>query len=560
MEHGSNSSVVDQPNCWTNTFQDSQNVSLWTMGESSSSSVPTQSTTQHGWSSLMKPCPDPHKVEPLPSSFSSGDVHMNITHNAPHNATVNSSTSTFIGIKPSNYASSSSAPFEMANRQLPCKRKAVELDIGQSSSGSNIFQTPDNSTHYDRTYPGFGSGVGEVSSNNNAENTHRNVRIRINNPRQQESLPANNVVNNGQINFSSSHPSLEHNPVIMQTPSVGNLSTHVGQPVLRVPVLRRNLQTSRTRASHSSNIGSGSVDNSRPMATNFSDHPLFMQQPHEIRNTSTAINWSLNNNSVVPTSNTVAAAPSSTQPNVGPLHGSTRYPSRRLSEIRRRSSASSSGSSAGVVGGGQNGNLFHGIPPPVHSLHEAGNVPHVFSLHRHNLVHPRSSDRQLRASYGFPLSARVAGSEGRGRLMSEIRNVLDRLRRGEGLRIEDVMLLDQSFLYGMVDIHDRHRDMRLDIDNMSYEELLALEERIGNVNTGLTEENILSCLKQKAYVAVSGQSDTEPCCVCQEEYKNGDDLGSLKCGHDFHTNCIKQWLLQKNSCPVCKSSAFETNK
>lgn len=31
------------------------------------------------------------------------------------------------------------------------------------------------------------------------------------------------------------------------------------------------------------------------------------------------------------------------------------------------------------------------------------------------------------------------------------------------------MLLDQSVFYGMADIHDRHRDMRLDIDNMSYE-------------------------------------------------------------------------------------------
>ena len=31
------------------------------------------------------------------------------------------------------------------------------------------------------------------------------------------------------------------------------------------------------------------------------------------------------------------------------------------------------------------------------------------------------------------------------------------------------MILDQSVLFGMPDIHDRHRDMRLDVDNMSYE-------------------------------------------------------------------------------------------
>lgn len=31
------------------------------------------------------------------------------------------------------------------------------------------------------------------------------------------------------------------------------------------------------------------------------------------------------------------------------------------------------------------------------------------------------------------------------------------------------MILDHSVLFGMADIHDRHRDMRLDVDNMSYE-------------------------------------------------------------------------------------------
>lgn len=31
------------------------------------------------------------------------------------------------------------------------------------------------------------------------------------------------------------------------------------------------------------------------------------------------------------------------------------------------------------------------------------------------------------------------------------------------------MILDQSMFFGVADIHDRHRDMRLDVDNMSYE-------------------------------------------------------------------------------------------
>lgn len=41
---------------------------------------------------------------------------------------------------------------------------------------------------------------------------------------------------------------------------------------------------------------------------------------------------------------------------------------------------------------------------------------------------------------------------------------------------QDVMILDQSMLFGVADIHDRHRDMRLDVDNMSYEVIGAKEQ------------------------------------------------------------------------------------
>lgn len=34
---------------------------------------------------------------------------------------------------------------------------------------------------------------------------------------------------------------------------------------------------------------------------------------------------------------------------------------------------------------------------------------------------------------------------------------------------QDVMILDQSVFMGVADIYDRYRDMRLDVDNMSYE-------------------------------------------------------------------------------------------
>ncbi|KAK4377248.1 hypothetical protein RND71_003544 [Anisodus tanguticus] len=152
--------------------------------------------------------------------------------------------------------------------------------------------------------------------------------------------------------------------------------------------------------------------------------------------------------------------------------------------------------------------------------------------------------------------ALAADVEGRHRL---IRQVLNAMRRVESLRSEDYMLVD-PFINGVAEFHDRHRDMRLDVDNMSYEELLALEERIGNVNTGLSEETISVNMKQRKHESLRGRSSSnlEPCCICQEEYTAGDIMGTLDCGHEFHTNCIKQWLELKNTCPICKMTALET--
>lgn len=37
------------------------------------------------------------------------------------------------------------------------------------------------------------------------------------------------------------------------------------------------------------------------------------------------------------------------------------------------------------------------------------------------------------------------------------------------LTFQDVVILDQTLILAGSDLHDRHRDMRLDVDNMSYE-------------------------------------------------------------------------------------------
>ncbi|KAF2312087.1 hypothetical protein GH714_028012 [Hevea brasiliensis] len=140
------------------------------------------------------------------------------------------------------------------------------------------------------------------------------------------------------------------------------------------------------------------------------------------------------------------------------------------------------------------------------------------------------------------------------------------------------MVVDRSAFNGSRNMFDQHRDMRLDIENMSYEELLALGERIGNVSTGglsfcCTELVASRIIATTSVVLVPKESCDfgrhwnyifsnfkNACCNWQEEYEDMDDVGSLKiCGHDYHVNCIKKWLSMKNLCPICKAPAVADN-
>ncbi|KAF3781633.1 E3 ubiquitin-protein ligase [Nymphaea thermarum] len=132
------------------------------------------------------------------------------------------------------------------------------------------------------------------------------------------------------------------------------------------------------------------------------------------------------------------------------------------------------------------------------------------------------------------------------------------LRRTSG-DLAELVMLQTSLLLGGVDLCDQFRDWRLDVDSMTYEELLELGDKIGYVSTGLNEDQIARCLmKMKHTGSLASHFSCEKekkCSICQEEYEGRDEVGKLECGHNFHMCCIKQWLLQKNACPVCKAAA-----
>ncbi|VAH22270.1 hypothetical protein VPH35_010868 [Triticum aestivum] len=121
---------------------------------------------------------------------------------------------------------------------------------------------------------------------------------------------------------------------------------------------------------------------------------------------------------------------------------------------------------------------------------------------------------------------------------------------------EEIMMFRTRLLLGRMGMYDQYQDWRLDVDNMNYEELLALEDRIGYVSTGLREDEIVRGLRVGKHLPFDRKhfsTETErSCSICQEEFEASEEIGKLSCGHGYHVHCIKQWLSRKNACPLCK--------
>ncbi|KAI3854958.1 hypothetical protein MKX03_009116 [Papaver bracteatum] len=72
---------------------------------------------------------------------------------------------------------------------------------------------------------------------------------------------------------------------------------------------------------------------------------------------------------------------------------------------------------------------------------------------------------------------------------------------------------------------------------------------------GLSEKTISSNLKSRIHTSEdTTNKDPEICSICLAEYENQEKISILDCGHEYHTDCIKQWLMKRNVCDFCRAS------
>lgn len=53
------------------------------------------------------------------------------------------------------------------------------------------------------------------------------------------------------------------------------------------------------------------------------------------------------------------------------------------------------------------------------------------------------------------------------------------------------------------------------------------------------------------------------CSICLEPYAEGDDIcwsKNEKCSHAYHLNCMIDWLMRNDECPLCRENYLEVEE
>ncbi|KAH9260086.1 hypothetical protein BASA81_001858 [Batrachochytrium salamandrivorans] len=124
-----------------------------------------------------------------------------------------------------------------------------------------------------------------------------------------------------------------------------------------------------------------------------------------------------------------------------------------------------------------------------------------------------------------------------------------RLRRRQNMRRQTVFML----VNGQVTrLPAQHLEMLMrdgDFTAEDYELLLSLdEERAGGEgsNPQAASAESINALPVKRL-----ELEAEMCTICLDVFCKGDKVKQMPCLHQFHPDCLDQWLHIKGTCPLC---------
>lgn len=95
------------------------------------------------------------------------------------------------------------------------------------------------------------------------------------------------------------------------------------------------------------------------------------------------------------------------------------------------------------------------------------------------------------------------------------------------------------------------------------EDLRNIFEMINNTMMQNNEEqtNVIVAMKKAVFENLEERDTTdEKCTICMTEFEEGDKCKKIKCDHEFHVECLGQWLTECSiKCPLCRTELTESD-
>jgi hypothetical protein len=76
------------------------------------------------------------------------------------------------------------------------------------------------------------------------------------------------------------------------------------------------------------------------------------------------------------------------------------------------------------------------------------------------------------------------------------------------------------------------------------------------VNSVVSPEEVL---KDSKYMTYNSDIEEKQCPISLDEFKEGDSLIELPCKHIFLESSIKDWVKEKQTCPVCRHNLINVS-
>ncbi|EAS04868.4 zinc finger, C3HC4 type (RING finger) protein (macronuclear) [Tetrahymena thermophila SB210] len=123
-------------------------------------------------------------------------------------------------------------------------------------------------------------------------------------------------------------------------------------------------------------------------------------------------------------------------------------------------------------------------------------------------------------------------------------------------RQREEMEIQRQYAYMLaleqIEQENNNQNQAPNVDNMTYEEIINLQDQIGYVSRGMKPEDI-NKIKEIRYDKLRMKDQSALCSICQCDFENNEKVKELNpCKHFYHPDCINQWLKNEKNCPVCK--------